>query len=77
MMTQTKTEYRRAYLQRWEKIRYARTKGFNDRLAALVGLKLIERGLTADEVREALYLAAADGVFGVMMTAKQKIEVIR
>lgn len=76
-MTQQKSEYRRAYLQRWEKIRYARSKGFDDRLATLVALKLLARGLAADEVREALYMLAADGVFGVMMTAKQKIEVIR
>lgn len=76
MMTQTKTEYRRAYLQRWEKIRYARTKGFNDRLAALVALKLIERGLAADEVRDCLYIAACEGAFGIMKTQKQK-EVMR
>ena len=76
-MTQQKSEYRRAYLQRWEKIRYARAKGFDDHLVALVALKLLARGLTADEVREALYMLAADGAFGVMMTAKQKTEVSR
>lgn len=71
-MAQIKTEYRRAYLQRWEKIRYARTKGFNDHLATLVALKLIQRGLDPDEVRECLYLAACEGVFGIMRTQKQE-----
>lgn len=77
MSQQIQSEYRKAYLRRWEKIRYARSKGFDDHLAALVALKMIERGMTPDEVKEGLYLLAADGAFGVMMTAKQKIEVIR
>ena len=68
-----KTTWRREYLRRWEKIRYARTKGFNDHLAALVALKLIDRGLEPDEVREALYLAACEGVFGIMRTQKQEV----
>jgi len=61
-----KTIWRREYLRRWEKIRYARKKGFDDHKAALVALKLIEYGLDASEVRAALYLAARDGIFGVM-----------
>ena len=72
MMTQTKTEYRREYLRRWEKIRYARTKGFDDHLAALVALKLIDKGLAPDEVRNCLYIAACEGAFCIMKTQKQQ-----
>lgn len=61
-----KSVWRREYLRRWEKVRYARKKGFDDHKAAFVALKLIEYGLDAAEVRDALYLAACDGVFGVM-----------
>lgn len=68
-----KTTWRREYLRRWEKIRYARTKGFDDHLAALVALKLIDRGLDPDEVRECLYLAACEGVFGIMRTKNQEV----
>lgn len=72
MMTQI--EHRREYLRRWERVRYARSKGFNDHKAALVALKLIEHGLSAAEVRECLYLAAATGAFGIMKTKKQRGE---
>lgn len=72
-MKQLKTQYRREYLRRWELVRYARSKGFNDHLAAVFALKLIDRGLAADEVRACLYLAADEGVFGIMKTKKEVI----
>lgn len=73
-MSTLNNEYRREYLRRWEAIRYAKSKGFNAELAARVAVRLIARGLAADEVRQALYLAAADDVFGIMNTKKQRGE---
>jgi hypothetical protein len=70
----TQKEYRREYLRRWEAVRYAKTKGFNATLAARVAIGLMGRGLRPDEIREALYLAARDGVFGIMETKKQRGE---
>lgn len=75
-MSMTMTEYRREYKRRWMTVKRARGRGFDDHRAALVALKLIDRGLTAGEVRECLYWAASEGVFGAM--SKQiKQEVIR
>lgn len=71
-MSIEKTIWRREYLRRWEKIRYARTKGFDDHLAALVALKLIDKGLAPDEVRDCLYIAACECAFGIMKTQKQQ-----
>lgn len=71
-MSTEKTIWRREYLQRWEKIRYARAKGFDDHLATLVALKLIDKGLAPDEIRDCLYIAACEGAFGIMKTQKQQ-----
>lgn len=68
------TEYRREYKRRWTAVKRARDRGFDDHRAALVALKLVEYGLAADEVREALYLAARDGAFGLMNKIKNQIK---
>ena len=59
-------EYRREYKRRWMAARRARSRGFDDHKAAFLALKLIDQGLSAGEVRAALYLAAREGLFGVM-----------
>lgn len=70
----TQSEYRREYLRRWEAIRYAKSKGFNATLAAHVAMEMLARGMAPDEIRQALYLAARDGVFGIMATKKERGE---
>lgn len=70
-MSMTMSEYRREYKRRWTAIHRARDRGFDDHRAALVALKLIDRGLAPDEVREALYILARDGEFGILQKQKE------
>lgn len=62
----TQTEYRREYKRRFAMVTRARARGFDDHKAALVALKMLDLGFTADEVRQVLYFGAENGFFGVM-----------
>ena len=61
-MNEAKKEYFRRYMAE----RRANARGFDTRKAAQVALRLMGLGLTAAQVRDGLYLAAADGAFGVL-----------
>lgn len=68
----TREEYRREYKRRFMQLSRARARGFDTHKTAFVALKLIERGFTAEEVREVLYFGAQNGFFGTMCTERQK-----
>ena len=62
----TQTEYRKEYKRRWIACKRAAEKGFDTHKAAIVALKLMAKGLSAEEVRQGLYIAARAGAFGAI-----------